>query len=430
MKEAARRTVERPAAPRGERKALPNTSLPPGSGPSEVQEQEPGSFWQFGGTPWQSLPRMVGPEYIGSVAMNESLLAYSIAVQERPSAGVLVDGPAPAGIPPGPAPGREPPPRPTGAGSGAESLRLAFHGTGRALFGVMLRAFLLTLLTFGVYHFWARARVRRYLLGQTELAGDRFAYHGTGGELLWGFGKALLLFAIPTVVWSVTEAMEGLLPSLLDLAANLLFLALVAMATVGSRRYALSRTSWRGIRFSFRGGTGEFVRLFIGGSFMTGLTLGLYYPVFDVRRHAFLVSHTWFGDRRFEFDGDDGGLFGAFFRSLLLTLPTLGLCWLWYLAQRQRFYWNHTTFAGARFRSTVTGGRLLGLKAGNLLLMVATLGLAWPWTMVRDIRYTLDHLALEGSVDVGAIGQEAREASATGDALADLQGSGLDLDFA
>ena len=41
----------------------------------------------------------------------------------------------------------------------------------------------LTILTLGVYHFWGKAKVRRYLFSHTAFAGDRFAYHGTGKEL-------------------------------------------------------------------------------------------------------------------------------------------------------------------------------------------------------------------------------------------------------
>ena len=58
---------------------------------------------------------------------------------------------------------------------------------------------------------------------------------------------------------------------------------------VGARRYRLSRTSWRGIRFSFRGHVWALIKIFILGSFLTGLTLGLYYPFFLVSRQAFMV---------------------------------------------------------------------------------------------------------------------------------------------
>src|SRR5207245_2228241 len=89
-----------------------------------------------------------------------------------------------------------------------------------------------------------------------------------------------------------------------DVLRRLLGLArFMTIAAVGAHRYRLSRTSWRGIRFSFRARTRDFVKLFIGGSMLTTLTLGLYYPVFDTRRRAFMVAHAHFGNRPFGFDG-------------------------------------------------------------------------------------------------------------------------------
>ena len=51
-------------------------------------------------------------------------------------------------------------------------------------------------------------------------------------------------------------------------------LILVPLALVGARRYRLSRMSWRGIRFSFRGPASDFVKLFVLGTFLTSLTFG------------------------------------------------------------------------------------------------------------------------------------------------------------
>src|SRR5689334_20764774 len=78
-----------------------------------------------------------------------------------------------------------------------ETRRLYFRGSAGSLFGIQLVNMLLTLCTLGVYMFWAKVRVRRYLWGQTEFEGDRFAYHGTAGELLIGSLKAVAVFGLP-----------------------------------------------------------------------------------------------------------------------------------------------------------------------------------------------------------------------------------------
>jgi uncharacterized membrane protein YjgN (DUF898 family) len=324
-------------------------------------------------------------------------------------------------------------PRPAAAPAAAApgaSRSLTFHGRAGTLLGIFVVNVCLTLATLGLFYFWARVRVRRYLIGQTELDGDRFSYHGRGLEVLIGFAKAACLFGPPffALQW---------LPGLLDLGTGAtvavsigaygVFLLLVPVARVGARRYRLSRSAWRGIRFSFQGRALAFVRVFASGWLLMAATLGLAYPVFATRNHAFLVRHSHFGSGRFAFDGRGTDLLVDYCYAVLLTLPTLGLAWFWFVARQRRYFWEHTSLGGLRFRSTVTGGRLLGLKAVNAALLVLTLGLAWPLTSVRNAAFTCRHLHLEGELDRDAIRQTPAAASATGEGLLSFLESDLDL---
>ena len=356
--------------------------------------------------------------------------------QHAGSAGSFFRKPAPPAAPPPPTfrpplppsglgiPDAVPPPLP------AARRRLSFHGTGGTLFGIHVVNVLFTVLTLGVYYFWGKTRIRRYLFGESAFEGDRFAYHGTAQELLLGFAKAFVVFFVPIVVLTVVRDVLDVGPTIKGAAAlsiSLLFLMFLPVAMVGARRYRLSRTSWRGIRFSFRGAALEFVKIFVKGTFLTGLTFGLYYPFFVTRRQAFMIAHSYFGNERFDFDGRGRELFGPFLLSVLLTLPTLGLCWVWFLARKRRFFWEHTTFGAARFGSTVTGGALLGLWVVNAILLVCTLGLAWPWVRVRNIDFAFRYLALDGPLDLERIRQQAQQASATGEGLAGFLDTGFDL---
>jgi uncharacterized membrane protein YjgN (DUF898 family) len=331
-----------------------------------------------------------------------------------------VDVPQP---PPPSRPGPEPP-----ASTGLR--RPSFHGAGGTLFGIHLVNVLLTLVTLGVYYFWAKTRVRAYLSGQTEIEGDRFAYHGTARELLLGTLKAVLVFGLPILLLNfIRDVLDA--PALLKVTAGVisgsLFFVFFPIAMVGARRYRLSRTSWRGIRFSFRGRVWELIKIFILGSFLTGLTFGLYYPFFLVSRQAFMMSHSYFGSERFEFSGRGRALFGPFVVAILLTLPTLGLCWLWYVALKRRYFWDNTTFGAARFSCSVTGGALLGLWAVNVLLLVGTVGIAWPWVRVRNINFSFRNLALMGPLDLERIQQQAQQAGSIGEGLSGFFDSGFDL---
>ena len=234
-------------------------------------------------------------------------------------------------------------------------------------------------------------------------------------------GLPLALLAILPALYQAPEEIQTSLRSLLWLTG----LLMVPVAMVGARRYRLSRMSWRGIRFSFRGRVRPFVGLFVVGTILTSLTLGLYYPVFATQKQAFMVSQAYFGSRKFDFDGRGRDLMKPFLVMLLLFLPTLGLAWFWFAAHRQRYFTAHTRFGATRFRSTITGGPLAWLQITNVLAVVASLGLLWPWTVVRSLRFSMRYVALLGPLDVAEVHQDARAASAVGEGLAGL----LDADF-
>ena len=340
--------------------------------------------------------------------------------------------------------------------SASPPIRAAFHGMGGTLLGMHVVNVCLTLITLGGYHFWAKAKIRRYLFSHTSFAGDRFAYHGTGKELYQGFLKAMLVFGIPYFSLSAAHTFLELpqwIDVLLQAMAGLVFFLYVPVAIVNARRYRCTRTSWRGIRFSFRGRTLDFLKLYFRGWFFTILTLGTYYPYFQTQRQAFLHSHTYFGNQRFRFTGHGSGVMLPFAVTLLTTYAVLALCgfalaaqltnagltlllipcvlgpmWIWLLGQKQRYFWNHTSFGDARFSSDITWQRLLTLYLGNLGLLLATLGWAWPWVTVRNARFFIGTLSLQGPVDLDRVAQETTESSVTGEGLSNLLDTGFDMD--
>ncbi len=309
---------------------------------------------------------------------------------------------------------------------------LTFHGTGGSLFGIQIVNVFLTILTLGIYYFWGKTKVRSYVLSQTKFAGDRFAYHGTGKELLIGFLKAVAFFGVPLFLLfigpNIMGAGEGEKVFATVIAYGIIFL-FIPIAKVGARRYRLSRTSFRGIRFSFRGQVMEYLKLLMKGQMLTMLTFGLYYPYFETKKHEFMVSHSYFGNEKFHFDGHGRDLFGSYVLALFLSLPTLGLYWVWFHAKKHRYFWDNTSIGHARFRSTITGGAYLWLWVGNILLLIVTLGLGWPWVVVRNARFTFQYLTLEGSLDLAEIKQEAQYASPTGEGLASFLDMDTGFDF-
>lgn len=78
-----------------------------------------------------------------------------------------------------------------GAGDAAGGNGFVYDGRLGELYVLFIKNLLLTIITLGIYRFWAKTRVRRYLWSHTSLFGDRFEYTGTGKELFLGFLIAL-----------------------------------------------------------------------------------------------------------------------------------------------------------------------------------------------------------------------------------------------
>jgi uncharacterized membrane protein YjgN (DUF898 family) len=248
--------------------------------------------------------------------------------------------------------------------------------------------------------------------------------------MLVGFLKALVFFIIPITLLQLLPELLGapeVVRGALTFGAYVLASFFVPMAMIGARRYRLSRTSWRGIRFSLRAKTYDFVRLWMWNTFLVALTFGLFYPIYITRRHEFLTRHMWFGSQRFGFDGRGGDLFWPFVAMLVLFPFTLGLSWFMFAARKTRYFAEHTTFGQARFASSVRAVPLGWLTLSNLVLAVVTLGLAWPWLSVRSLRFAYANLSLDGPLALETITQQAQTVTATGEGLAGFLDADLGL---
>ena len=199
-----------------------------------------------------------------------------------------------------------------------------FTGTSGPVFNLALKVAVLTLLTLGIYRFWGKTRIRRYIWSSAELDGDRFEYTGTGLEKFLGFLLAVVFLAIYLGFVQIALTFLGL--SLLTeptteaetvaqaLAFNLTFLSLVPFilfAIYRARRYKLARTRWRGIRFGMDKGAWGYVLRAIGHYALTVLTLGILLPRQTFYLEKYMTDRMWFGDARFEQGGRWTGLYGA-----------------------------------------------------------------------------------------------------------------------
>lgn len=131
--------------------------------------------------------------------------------------------------------------------------RFGFAGNWREFAPIALTNALLTLVTLGVYRFWAIRREREYLWSRTWLLDDWLDWTGTGKELFIGFIFAAILLGGPLFI--LQFGIQALVLRGHDIAAivvsvvTLLFFNFaVGVARFRALRYRLNRTYWKGIR--------------------------------------------------------------------------------------------------------------------------------------------------------------------------------------
>jgi uncharacterized membrane protein YjgN (DUF898 family) len=312
------------------------------------------------------------------------------------------------------------------------SERLKFKGKGGDLFVVLLVNLLLTVITLGIYYPWARARKLGWYYANTELDGHPFHFHGTGSEMFKGFIKAVGLLLVIYGPWFYVKQMgefRFVVPALaILLVGTLLFLPLVIHGTF---RYRLSRSSWRGIHFGYRGQLKELFWMCVRDGFLTLITFGIYGAWFAMNVRNYTLNHVRYGSSQFRYKGDGLEYFVLFIKGYFLTIITLGIYSFWWQRDIYNYYVNNLSWEfgdGRRiqFRSTATGGGFFRLLMGNLLLVVFTFGIGFAWAQVRTIRFMLSNAGFDGDADLNAVVQtEAEHKNALADDLGDLMDIGV-----
>jgi len=311
--------------------------------------------------------------------------------------------------------------------------RFDFTGDGATLLALYIKLILFSIVTFGIYSFWGRAAIKQYLWSRIRLAGQPFAFHGTGKEMFLGWlklmGVVILFYGSAEVALVYLGEREA--GGVVGLILILGFALLAPLALHGAIRYRWSRTSWQGRRFAYRGDFWKLATIVWLGLSLTVVSLTLYLPIFITDLRRYVVENTWFGGQQFEFRGDGKDLLWPYVKLLLLFFPTLTLYRFWYAAKLGNFNWQHTKFAGVPFRSTLSGDGLLILTFTNVLLTMFTLGIGLPWAVCRQLRYLSENLQLEQLPRVQLLAQAATAASAFGDTLGEALGTdaGIDAGF-
>src|SRR6202171_5753652 len=212
-----------------------------------------------------------------------------------------------------------------------------FLGDEGAYWRLRIKGAALVVVTLGIYRFWLATDVRRFLWSNTEIAGDTLEYNGLATGVLIGF-----LFAVAILVpLYMVFALVALELDIVALAPALIGFALLALlgeyALYRARRYRLTRTVFRGLRFDQHTSPRRYPFYALVCWVIVIVTLGLAYPWTQAFIERFKMRNTSYGDLQGRFEGSGLALF---LRGLPMWLLVVGVPVLAIVAMARLIDWN------------------------------------------------------------------------------------------
>jgi uncharacterized membrane protein YjgN (DUF898 family) len=270
--------------------------------------------------------------------------------------------------------------------------RVTFSGRRADFVRLVVRGALLELVTVGFYRFWLATDIRRHLWSGTSVNGDAAEYIGTAKELFIGFLFALAILAPVYLVYFLIGVEAERLRAFASIPLGLFFYLFAQFAIYRARRYRLTRTVWRGVRF-WMTGSGVNYALRAGlWALLTVLTLGLALPWARASLERYKMRHTAYGHLQGSFVATGGDLFRhgwwLWLLALLSLAPPVLAAWPPASSGRQFFvfltlsFWLFLPhiFAGFKaieWRWWVSGIRIGEVRFESDLTPGALIGLYW-----------------------------------------------------
>lgn len=338
-----------------------------------------------------------------------------------------------------------------------------FTGNWREYLPIAASNALLTIVTLGIYRFWATARQRRYLWSRTTVIDDSLEWTGTGKEMFVGFLMvvAILLpfllflqFGFPALVARGHEAAAFALIMLFYVGA----LYLGGVARFRALRYRLSRSWWHGIRGGSDNPGWAYGAEFLGRHGLSVVTLMIMFPWATTRLWNSRWNAMSFGPLKFDAQldtsglkrrwaiiyalpvfaaialmlggvsgffaggpGDDGSsaMAGMLIGFLLIFYIGIPLATLAYFAKFYRKAASATRLGDLEFDFDATTWQWFKLYLGNIALAVVTLGLGLTYWGYRNWSFMVRHVHLYGTVELVDLTQSNARAPGEAEGFAD-----------
>ena len=200
---------------------------------------------------------------------------------------------------------------------------VAFSGERGEFRRLATRGALLELVTVGFYRFWLATDIRRHLWSHTSVDGDAFEYTGRGKELLIGFLFALAIVAPVYLAYFLVGLEAERFKAFASFPLVAFFYIFGQFAIYRARRYRLTRTVWRGVRFWMTGSGWAYAARAALWALLLPLTLGLILPWREAALERYKMRHSHYGDLQGSFEGRGWEFFKRGFWIWLTAVVTL-----------------------------------------------------------------------------------------------------------
>jgi uncharacterized membrane protein YjgN (DUF898 family) len=245
--------------------------------------------------------------------------------------------------------------------------KLDFVGDRKGFLDMVARGAGLELVTLGFYRFWLLTDIRRHLWSNTVVDGDAAEYTGLGRELLIGFLIALAILLPLNVAFFLLTIEAEHMQVLASIPLIAAFYVFGEFAVYRARRYRMTRTVWRGVRFWMTGSGWAYALRASLWMLLAAVTLGLAWPWRAAALERYKMQHSWYGDLQGRFEGSGWAFFKRIWWLWLVTpfalilFPALPFLYAHYKAVEWQWWVSGIRFGGVILHSKLEDDALQGL---------------------------------------------------------------------
>ncbi len=347
--------------------------------------------------------------------------------------------------------------------SDSQDSAFGFEGTWQEFAPIAFTNLLLTLVTLGIYRFWATARERRYLWSRSRFIDERLEWAGTGKELFVGALLVLLVVILPFFL--ISQLSQSLIlrgqeaaGAALSVLSFLLLFYLIGAARFRALRYRLARTRWHGIRGGSNDEGFTFGLSYMWKTFVGWIPLGLMIPWSMTSLWNERWSKMSFGPFDFESNAEAGPIFPRFllfylspFAIFVAAIPLafggvatgadklepgaglvlaliafffifyfgLGLIAVAFYAKFYREAIGAMRLKDLQFHFSASTKDWLLLLVGDVALVLLTLGIGYVFLSYRHWKFFITHMEATGEVRLDELTQSTTRTSKHGEGLLD-----------